>query len=296
MPGVRVRGFAPATGKGHPDMDLAAYLTRIGYGGEVAPTHACLTSVHRAHAFSIPYENLDVQLGRRVDFDLARIHAKIVTQPRGGWCYETHVLLEWALREIGFDVMTVAAGIHREERGDAALGDHTALLVRMERTWLVDLGLGDGIREPIPLDAGEHRQGALSFRLERLDDGHWRFRNHALAFPTNFDFREAPADRALLERWNIRQQTDPDSVLKANLVCQIMRPESVVALTGRVLREKTLAGTTKTLVAENGFVDVLWREFGIRDPDAGRLWPLIAARHTAVFGDRSAEEIDIDGF
>jgi arylamine N-acetyltransferase len=91
-------------------MQLAKYLERIGYDGEAEPTYECLTAIHRGHAFAIPYENLDVQLGRPLDFDTDRIFDKLVMHPRGGWCYETHILLEWALREIGFDVMQVAAG------------------------------------------------------------------------------------------------------------------------------------------------------------------------------------------
>jgi N-hydroxyarylamine O-acetyltransferase len=89
-------------------MQLAKHLERIGFFGEVEPTQECLVAVHRKHAFAIPYENLDVHLGRSLDFDMERIFEKLVLRPRGGWCYETHILLEWALREIGFDVMQVA--------------------------------------------------------------------------------------------------------------------------------------------------------------------------------------------
>ena len=277
-------------------MRLADYLTRIRFEGNVEPTYDCLSSIHRRHAFAIPYENLDVQLGRKLDFDIERIFEKLVMRPRGGWCYETHMLLDWALKEIGFDVIQVTAGIHRDERGDDILGDHTAILVRLEKTYLADLGLGDGIRDPIPLAEGIYNQGCLQFRLERLDDGYWRFHNHAFAYPCRFDFRDEPADWTRISRHNVRQQTDPQATLKANFVCQLMKPESVTCLTGRILREKTSKGTSKQLISEAQFEEVLDREFGIRDSEAASIWPQVAARHEELFGTQSAEEIDFRGF
>ncbi|MEJ0042403.1 MAG: hypothetical protein WDM81_09375 [Rhizomicrobium sp.] len=44
-------------------MNVDAYLARIGLGHRPPATLAGLTQVHRAHMLSIPYENLDVQLG-----------------------------------------------------------------------------------------------------------------------------------------------------------------------------------------------------------------------------------------
>jgi N-hydroxyarylamine O-acetyltransferase len=277
-------------------MHLQKYLDRIGYAGPIEPTLACLTGIHRCQAFTVPYENLDVQLGRRLDRDGDRIFDKIVARRRGGWCYELHELLLWALREIGFDADLAAAGIYRRDLGDAQLGDHTAVLVRLDRTYLADLGLGDGIRDPIPLADGTYMQGRLSFRLERIEEGYWRFHNHPQAIPSNFDFKDAPVDAALIDRKSAELQSDPGSTFVQNLVCQIMQPESVTCLTGRVLRRKTAEGTHKTLVDAAGFGDVLADVFGIIDGEAASLWPRIAARHAALFGDAPIENITVAGF
>jgi arylamine N-acetyltransferase len=44
-------------------------------------------------------------------------------------------------------------------------------------TWLVDVGLGDGPAEPLPLVEGEHGQGGFGYRLgpSPFGDGVWRF-------------------------------------------------------------------------------------------------------------------------
>lgn len=277
-------------------MDVTAYLERIGYDGPVEPSLECLRGVHLAQALGIPYENLDVQLEQPLDQDIEKIFEKIVTRRRGGWCYELNGLLGWALREIGFDVARVTAGMLREERGDAALGNHLVLLVRLDRPWIADLGMGDGIREPIPLEVGLHRQGGLTFSLEEAGDGYWRFRNHAFAYPPNFDFREDPADEELLEATCARLQVWPESTFVQNLICQIMERDAITCLTGRVLRRKTAADTEKTLLnSSDELARTLDEVFGIRGVDVARLWAKAVDRHELLFGERPVEEIDVAG-
>ena len=277
-------------------MHLQAYLDRIGYQGPVEPTLECLRQIHLRQALSVPYENIDVQLGVSLDQDLEKIFEKVVGRRRGGWCYELNALLGWVLSEIGFDVMRVSAGVLRDQRGDAALGNHLILLVRLDQLYLVDQGLGDGIREPIPLMAGTHRQGALAFRLAKLTDGYWRFHSHSFGYPPTFDFRDELADEALLASKCAALQEAPESIFVQNLACQIMALETVTCLTGRVLRIKSIEGSTKRLVgSQDEFADILDRMFGIRDVDVGLLWPKVVARHDLLFGDRPVDQIDLTG-
>lgn len=277
-------------------MDVVNYLTRIGFEGDTSPTIACLTKLHRCHALSVPYENVDVQLSRVLDFDLERIFHKIVVLGRGGWCFELHLLFSWALRELGFDVSVVAAGISRAEFGDAMLGNHSILLVNLGETYLVDLGLGDGPREPIPFREGTFSQGHFKFKLEKLPDGYWRFYNHEWAIPENYDFDpNRPDTNKLIEQCH-ELQTDPESVFVQNLVCQIMEPEQIICLTGRIMRTKTQYGTNKTLISQPQFENLMVDVFGIVDDDIGNLWPDIVARHEAVFGDTNIENIEFDDF
>ena len=277
-------------------MKLQAYLDRIGYEGRVEPTLECLRQVHRRQALSVPYENLDVQLGTPLDLDIDRIFEKVVGRRRGGWCYEVNGLLGWALAEIGFDVTRAAGGVLRAERGDAALGNHLILLVRLDRDYLADLGLGDGIREPIPVQSGAYQQGALEFRLEEMADGYWRFHNHSFAHPPSFDFRASLADEALLAAKCNALQTMPELTFVQNLVCQIMAHETVTCLTGRVLRHKSGEGNSKALISSCGeLVQTLDEVFGIRNVDVSLLWPKLVARHELLFGDKPIDQITFAG-
>ncbi len=69
-------------------MNLTAYLDRIGFRGTPRADLDTLTRLHRGHVTHIPYENLDVQLGRPVSRAPAAIFHKLVTRRRGGWCFE----------------------------------------------------------------------------------------------------------------------------------------------------------------------------------------------------------------
>src|SRR6185437_1352334 len=172
-------------------MELQAYLDRIGYAGPVRPDLATLRAVHRAHLQAIPYENLDVQLGRPVTIDPARAYDKIVGCRRGGWCYEMNGLLGWALGEIGFSVTRMAGAAMRQERGDFTTGNHLVLRVDLPEEptpWIADVGFGDGILDPFPLRAAHLETEGHRFRLEAMDAGWWRFHNHEFGGAKSFDF------------------------------------------------------------------------------------------------------------
>jgi len=120
-------------------MRLDRYLARIGFDGNPAPTRDTLNRLLRAHALSVPFENLDVQLGQPTTTDVGAAYRKIVERGRGGWCYEQNGLFGWALSEIGFDATRVAAAVMRHERGTSADASHLCLLVRMP-----EAGAGSG--------------------------------------------------------------------------------------------------------------------------------------------------------
>src|SRR5260221_1295355 len=69
-------------------MDAQTYLRRINYQGSLTPDIDLLRSLHRVHLFTVPFENLDIHLGREIVCDESRILHKIVNEKRGGFCFE----------------------------------------------------------------------------------------------------------------------------------------------------------------------------------------------------------------
>ena len=272
-------------------MNLRAYLNRIDYRGPIAPTVDVLRAVHRCHACAIAYENLDVIRAVPVDQEIERIYAKIVVDGRGGWCYEMNGLLGWALRAIGFKVTRICGGVMRAERGDAAFGNHLVLKVDLNEPWIADVGLGDGIVEPIPLRESESAQYGRHCRLQQLRPGEWRFHNRENGMPPSFDFLDRPAEEAQLTRTCSALQSDPESMFRQNLICQRMSVTGGHMLLGRVLTHHTDAEPTRMLGSEGELVEVLESVFGITVPDLTGVWTRVVARHKTLFGDTPVSEI-----
>lgn len=133
-----------------PALDLDAYLTRIGLRGRPS-----LAEVHRAHVVAIPFENLDPRRGVPVSLALEDIQRKLVTERRGGYCFEHNLLFAAAARELGAEVETMLGRVGpRDAPGRSR--SHLALRVRAGGAeWHMDVGFGNGtLLEPIPFGPG----------------------------------------------------------------------------------------------------------------------------------------------
>ena len=141
--------------------NLAAYLTRIGYSGRIKPDLASLSGLLAAHMNAIPFENIDVLLGRPIRLDLEALQKKMVTDRRGGYCFEQATLFLAALRALGFEATPRTARVILVLTPDAAPRGHMYLTIRLpEGEFVADPGLGGmGCRAPIPLDGTPAREG-----------------------------------------------------------------------------------------------------------------------------------------
>src|SRR5579872_1105532 len=138
-------------------IDLRAYAERIEYKGDFAPTLDTLRAVHLAHATHIPFENLDILLGRPIRLDLESITAKLIHGRRGGYCFEQNALLAAVLETAGFRVKRLAARV-RMGATEVRPRSHMLLLVEAEdeRSWLADVGFGgEGLLLPVALKPGQ---------------------------------------------------------------------------------------------------------------------------------------------
>jgi N-hydroxyarylamine O-acetyltransferase len=272
-------------------MQLQSYLERIGYRGPIRPTLATLVAIQKAHVCSVPFENIDVQLGRAVTIEPAAAYEKIVVNGRGGWCYEQNGLFGWALAEIGFDVTRLAASVMRQHRGDVSDSNHLCLLVKspeLESEFLVDVGFGGSLIEPIELAESEYRQPPFRLGLRNLADGNWRFWEDIGSGEFSFDFVARAADEAALRQKCSFLQTDPSSSFVLNLVAQLRLPQQHRSLRGRVLSTATQDGIESRIIeSADELVAVLVGHFSLHLPEVADLWPNIAARHEELLREKA---------
>ncbi len=126
-------------------VDLDAYFTRIGYDGPREPTLDVLRALTLKHPDAIPFENLDVLLGRGISIVPADIDAKLIGAGRGGYCYEQNGLLKRVLTALGFQVEGLMARVQWlvPEGAPPRPRSHMVLGVQLDGdTWLVDNGFG----------------------------------------------------------------------------------------------------------------------------------------------------------
>ncbi|MGH9576814.1 MAG: arylamine N-acetyltransferase family protein, partial [Terriglobales bacterium] len=136
-------------------MDTSAYLARIGVSTPLSPDPQSLSKLHLAHLMTVPFENLDIHLGREIALDEKLFFDKVVRRRRGGFCYELNGLFAALLRQLGFRVTLLSAQVARAEGGFGPEYDHLTLLVEFpghQPRRLADVGFGDSFREPLLFD------------------------------------------------------------------------------------------------------------------------------------------------
>jgi len=247
-------------------LDLDAYLERIGLHGRPG-----LFEIHRAHATSIPFENLDPHRGVPVSLVPEDIEGKLVTSRRGGYCFEHNLLLKAALEALGAEVELILARV----RWGAAPGEvrgrsHLVLRVRDDgAVWHADVGFGAGGQlHPLPFGTGgEHTQSGWRFRvveerdelvLQAIRDGDWI---------DLYGFIPQPVPPIDVQMSNWFTSTYPRSPFVTGLTVSRYRQDgSRIALsnwTDPALTEETPAHSRVTSVARQDVPALIASQFGL---------------------------------
>lgn len=251
-------------------LDLDAYLGRIDYVGSLAPTQQVLESLHLAHATHIPFENLEILLGRPIHLDLDRLQTKLVRHRRGGYCFEQNSLFAAVLEHIGFRVTRLAARVRLAAHH---LLPRTHMLLRVEadgQPWLADVGFGGaGLLYPIPFKAGQTiQQFAWSYRLAKTDDLWILQYLQQGAWTDLYAFTLEPQFPIDYEMANWFTSTYPDSIFLRLLLVQSPRPETRYRLRNRefTVEQAGRRDETRTIKDEDELLALLAETFGLVFP------------------------------
>jgi N-hydroxyarylamine O-acetyltransferase len=213
-------------------VDLTAYLARIGLPEPPPATAAGLTTLQRAHRRSIPFENLDIPLGRGISLDPDAVSAKLIDARRGGYCFEHNALFLAALDALGFTARALLGRVWLDrDRTDVPPRTHTLSLVTVnEARWIADAGFGGGDVPPLPL---EDKAAAISSGAEHLlarDPEHgWMLTRNGQPQYSFTEERVYPADLVMANYW---VSTSPNSRHTARCIASIVVDGGLVSLTG----------------------------------------------------------------
>ena len=253
----------------------AGYLNRIGWSGPLEPTLPSLTALMRAHMARIPFENLDVLLGRGIRIDLDSVYAKLVDAKRGGYCYEHSTLFCAVLQHAGFAPSLHSARVIMLTPRSASPRTHMFLSLKIdEQTFVLDPGFGGhGPLVPVPLiENCDVRDGADVHRLVRRD-GEWmleaRMAGAMMPLWMSTLETESPIDFVMANHFTA---TWPESPFVQRLMLRALTKDGRVSVMNRDVTIARGETVETTQIADRAALRALLAgDFGIDLPDVEKL-------------------------
>lgn len=235
-------------------ISLAAYLRRIGLGAAPSVDPAGLALVQRAHRLAIPFENLDIMLGRGIALNPDALRAKLVAARRGGYCFEQNSLFAAMLAALGFAARPLLARVWLGGAGEVPPRTHMLLAVTLgEEEWIADVGFGGSFVPPLALrdgamgetpDGARHRlrratmagDPAGIWLLERMGSPAATDRSgDSAGWQPQYGFSPVAAAPADIEQANHWTATRPGTRFTSLHIASRVLPEGFAALTDRQL-------------------------------------------------------------
>jgi len=268
-----------------------AYLDRLGVKAE-PPSVDALCRLHRAHVERVPWETLWIQQGARWGSEIRTSVQRIATTTRGGYCFHLNGAFSALLGSLGYRVTLHVGGVHGPDGPSPAdLTNHLVLLVHDLPSdsnpvgiWYVDVGLGDALYEPLPLQAGRYHHEPFELALDPVEQGlgDWHLTHDEHGSFTGMSWSATPTGIASFARRHEWLSTAPESGFVRNLVVQRRDAGSITVLRGLVLRRIGLGASEMVLTSRDELFDVFADTFGLDlgDLDAAQragLWERVAA-------------------
>ena len=246
-------------------MDVDRCLERIGYSGPTTPTLQTLRALQMAFLLKVPFENLDIHFGRKIELFSESIYEKIVSRRRGGFCYECNILFFDLLNALGFKVVYLSA---RMVKGNAVGPeyDHMVLLITLEHEYLVDVGNGQSCREPLRID-GTNSATSEGYTYRADSHGHdlaLYYQQADASWKPRFLFALTPRKRLEFLDMCHYHQRSPDSIFTQHRLTTIAKVEGRVSLTD--MRLEITEGSDKqerVLGSNKEYFNILKHYFGI---------------------------------
>lgn len=283
-------------------LDVGGLLRRLRVVAE-PPSADALARLHRAFVARVPYENSEIQLGRPTSVDPAETAARVVDRGRGGYCFHLNGALSALLRELGYRVTEHAGHVQGRAGEPPELNrSHLALIVSglpspdsPDGRWLVDVGIGDGLRDPLPLRAGEHRQEVFGFGLagSPLVEG-WRLTHDPRGSFHAVDVESEPTTTGTFAARHHHLSTSPDSPFVRAFTAQRVDATGIDLLRALTLTRRAADGDRALVLESRGewaaaLADVFGLVFDAAELDV--LWPKALAQHEARLAARAAAPV-----
>ena len=227
-------------------INIVEYLKRIHFSGVVNTNLETLKALHRQQLNHIPFENLNIWNKQEIILDINHLENKIINKRRGGFCYELNGLFYELLKQIGFDAKMISARVYNLAGELGEEFDHMAIVVQLEKPYLVDVGFGASFHEPLLLETGTIQKDVNHyFKIEEYDEGYlclyWS--EDGVNFTKKYLFtldRKELSDFTPMCNYH---QSSPESIFTQKMICTKARKNGRITLSDHKLI--TTIGNTK---------------------------------------------------
>ena len=255
--------------------DLDAYFARIEWGGATSVGYETLAGILLAHTARIPFENLDVLLGKRVRLDVEALTAKLVHARRGGYCFEQATLLAAVLERLGFAPVRHTARVTIANPRDVSPRTHMILSVTLpEGTFIADPGFGaQSPRLPVPLVDGREVRVGNDVHWMAREDRWWVLRTRAGDKVTDCWATTLDADNLIdFELGNHYTSTHPDSVFVNHaMMCAHATPERITIIDRNATVHQASGPVVRALADRRELRALVAERFGFDLPEVERM-------------------------
>jgi N-hydroxyarylamine O-acetyltransferase len=211
-----------------------------------------LFTLQRAHRLVIPFENLDIPLGRGISLNPEDVFDKLVRRRRGGYCFEQNSLFLAALHALGFEARPLLARVWLMV-SDIPSKTHMVNLVTVAgQPWLADAGFGGGYTPPMRLADGEvEAPDGVRYRLTYDTDFGWMLMRQAgsESWAPQYSFTIAQVWPADFEQANHFVSTVSGGRFTSNAIASIVLPHGFASLVNRDYSRSSAKGEERAEIA-----------------------------------------------
>ncbi|MCS4226309.1 arylamine N-acetyltransferase [Sphingobacterium sp. BIGb0165] len=263
------------------DSALKNYLERIAISEGVSGDLETLKKLTQGHPKHITFENIDSFTGIVPAIDTADIFHKLVTEKRGGYCYEQNSLFKEVLQTLGFNMkMHLARVLWSSKDGSETARTHMLLTTDIGgEKYLVDVGFGSmTLTAPVLFHSEQETPNGL-FRLISLDDNFYRldvFKNEWLPI-YKFTLEEVQLSDLDMANWYVA--TGPSSMFNKFLMITRVDEHARYALFNKEFNIRDNEGGKKSseITSEEELELILTNYFKLNIPS-----PLLTALYTKL--------------
>lgn len=218
------------------EMDVNKYLARF-HAENKKPNYDNLSRLQELHLLTIPFENLDVIRKEPIYLNLQTIFEKIVKHQRGGYCYELNGLFQTLLSALGYDSHLISATVLRPNGEWAKANTHAAILVKLDKNYLVDVGFGAQTpRIPIPLaDTIQTSIGETYTTVKQADGNYHLVRTVDGESKTLYRFSTEAKQLVDFHEGCVFNQVSKDSTFTHTDIIALATPKGRITLKDRTL-------------------------------------------------------------